>query len=178
MDSPLPSLFCSTVFWLRACWPSLYFCILIYILMLHSRSTNQNANEIKWSKFFFLFFFLFLLILLIGPHNIEQVVLRREENFIITCKWLFRWYNVKPFKPISLNTDLGVASENKIYIKTEPEGKKKMLSKLSSIIESAKTSFWYSEMRLYNRFSNRKCKSKLLVFDKLTAWELGWLSHF
>ena len=29
------------------------------------------------------------------------------------CKWLFKWYNVKPFKPINLNTALGVASENK-----------------------------------------------------------------
>lgn len=27
-----------------------------------------------------------------------------------TCKWLFKWYKVKPFKPINLKTDLGVAS--------------------------------------------------------------------
>lgn len=29
-----------------------------------------------------------------------------------TCKWLLRWYNVNPFKPITLNTDFGVASAN------------------------------------------------------------------
>lgn len=45
---------------------------------------------------------------------------KKVWNSRSTCRWLFKWYSVSPFKPITLNTDFGVASEEDQKRREEP----------------------------------------------------------
>lgn len=125
------------------------------IRYLHTRSLNeqQKLKTDKWSQltniiqklttvlFICVRCILFLgllsksILLKIQGEKTSEVVIRvkkiwqteAQKQTFITCKWLFKWYSVKPFNPINLSTDLGVASVNpRPFHQTSPCVKQKM----------------------------------------------------